>query len=226
MTASILLRIVVLDSENYYIKNPREVKHKFTKPEIFCKNESLAIFFFIFYTDKNSPRGGVIMGKSIYRALNTTLIYIERNGEYLMLHRTKKENDCNHDKWIGIGGKFEEGESPEECALREAKEETGLNLTAYRYRGIVTFVSDKWEPEYMHLFTADGFEGVLRDCDEGELAWIKKEDLLALPAWEGDKIFLRLLDEDVPFFSLKLRYEGETLAEAKLNGKRLEVRHG
>ena len=226
MTASILLRIVVLDSENYYIKNPREVKHKFTKPEIFCKNESLAIFFFIFYTDKNSPRGGVIMGKSIYRALNTTLIYIERYGEYLMLHRTKKENDCNHDKWIGIGGKFEEGESPEECALREAKEETGLTLTSYRYRGIVTFVSDRWEPEYMHLFTADGFEGVLRDCDEGELAWIKKEDLLALPAWEGDKIFLRLLDEDVPFFSLKLRYEGETLAEAKLNGEEIEVRHG
>ena len=145
-------------------------------------------------------------------------------GEYLMLHRTKKENDCNRDKWIGIGGKFEEGESPEECALRETKEETGLALTSYRYRGIVTFVSDKWESEYMHLFTADGFEGTLKDCDEGELAWIKKKDLLALPAWEGDKIFLRLLDENIPFFSLKLRYEGETLAEAKLNGKALEVR--
>ena len=128
--------------------------------------------------------------------------------------------------WIGIGGKFEEGESPEECALRETKEETGLALTSYRYRGIVTFVSDKWESEYMHLFTADGFEGTLKDCDEGELAWIKKKDLLALPAWEGDKIFLRLLDENIPFFSLKLRYEGETLAEAKLNGKALEVRHG
>ena len=149
------------------------------------------------------------MSSSIYRAVNTTLIYIECGGEYLMLHRTKKENDCNRDKWIGIGGKFEEGESPEEC-----------------YRGIVTFVSDKWESEYMHLFTADGFEGTLKDCDEGELAWIKKKDLLALPAWEGDKIFLRLLDENVPFFSLKLRYEGETLAEAKLNGKALEVRHG
>ena len=103
---------------------------------------------------------------------------------------------------------------PEECALREAKEETGLTLTSYRYRGIVTFVSDRWEPEYMHLFTADGFAGTLKDCDEGELAWIRKEDLLALPAWEGDKIFLRLLHEDAPFFSLKLRYEGETLAEA------------
>ena len=166
------------------------------------------------------------MSSSIYRAVNTTLIYIECGGEYLMLHRTKKENDCNRDKWIGIGGKFEEGESPEECALRETKEETGLTLTSYRYRGIVTFVSDKWESEYMHLFTADGFEGTLKDCDEGELAWIKKKDLLALPAWEGDKLFLRLLDENVPFFSLKLRYEGETLAEAKLNGEEIEVRHG
>ena len=166
------------------------------------------------------------MEKNIYRALNTTLIYIERGEEYLMLHRTKKENDCNRDKWIGIGGKFESGESPEECALREAKEETGLTLTSYRYRGIVTFVSDRWEPEYMNLFTADGFDGALKDCDEGELAWIKKKDLLALPAWEGDKIFLHLLDEEVPFFSLKLRYEGETLAEAKLNGEEIEVRHG
>ena len=166
------------------------------------------------------------MEKDVYRALNTTLIYIERGEEYLMLHRTKKENDCNRDKWIGIGGKFERGESPEECALREAKEETGLTLTAYRYRGIVTFVSDRWEPEYMHLFTAGGFEGTLKDCDEGELAWIGKKDLLALPAWEGDKIFLRLLDENAPFFSLKLRYEGETLAEAKLNGEEIEVRHG
>ena len=122
------------------------------------------------------------MSSSIYRAVNTTLIYIECGGEYLMLHRTKKENDCNRDKWIGIGGKFESGESPEECALREAKEETGLTLTSYRYRGIVTFVSDRWEPEYMHLFTADGFDGALKDCDEGELAWIKKKDLLALPA--------------------------------------------
>ena len=166
------------------------------------------------------------MEKNIYRALNTTLIYMERGEEYLMLHRTKKENDCNRDKWIGIGGKFESGESPEECALREAKEETGLTMTSYRYRGIVTFVSDRWEPEYMHLFTADGFDGALKDCDEGELAWIKKKDLLALPAWEGDKIFLHLLDEDTPFFSLKLRYEGETLAEAKLNGEEIEVRQG
>ena len=226
MTTSILLRIVVLDSENHYTKNPIKVKHKFTKSEIFRKRRRLAIFAAIFYTDKKTLWGGSIMSSSIYRAVNTTLIYIECGGEYLMLHRTKKENDCNRDKWIGIGGKFEEGESPEECALRETKEETGLALTSYRYRGIVTFVSDKWESEYMHLFTADGFEGTLKDCDEGELAWIKKKDLLALPAWEGDKIFLRLLDENVPFFSLKLRYEGETLAEAKLNGEEIEVRHG
>ena len=166
------------------------------------------------------------MNGNIFRAVNTTLIYIERGGKYLMLHRTKKENDCNRDKWIGIGGKFERGESPEECMLREAKEETGLTLTSYRYRGIVTFVSDRWEPEYMHLFTADGFTGELKDCDEGELAWIRKEELLALPAWEGDKLFLRLLDSDAPFFSLKLRYEGEALAEAALNGSALEVRHG
>ena len=157
---------------------------------------------------------------------NTTLIYIEKDGKTLMLHRTKKKNDLNSDLWIGVGGHCEEDESPEECAVREAKEETGLTLTDYDYRGIVTFVSDKYEGEYMHLFTADGFDGALKDCDEGELAWIKKKDLLALPAWEGDKIFLHLLDEDTPFFSLKLRYEGETLAEAKLNGKALEVRHG
>ena len=224
MTASILLRIVVLDSENYYIKNPREVKHKFTKPEIFCKNESLAIFFFIFYTDKNSPRGGVIMGKSIYRALNTTLIYIERNGEYLMLHRTKKENDCNHDKWIGIGGKFEEGESPEECVCRETLEETGLMLTDYRYRGVITFVSDIWEGEYMHLFTATGWTGTLRECSEGVLEWLHKDALAALPQWEGDKLFLALIHEpDTPFFSMKLQYAGDTLVYAALNGKELAV---
>ena len=158
-----------------------------------------------------------------FRAVNSTLIYVENGGNYLMLHRTKKDNDLNHDKWIGIGGKFEDGEAPEDCMLREAKEETGLTLTHWRYRGIVTFVSDVWETEYMHLFTADGYEGTLRDCDEGELEWIRKEDLLALKLWEGDKIFLRLLDSDEPFFSLKLKYEGETLVFAQLNGKRLAL---
>ena len=152
----------------------------------------------------------------------TTLCYIENpRGEYLMLHRVKKKNDANHDKWIGIGGKFEDGESPEECVLREVREETGLTLTDYRYRGLVTFVSDAWETEYMHLFTATGFEGTLRECDEGVLEWIDKDALAALPQWEGDRLFLGLLRDDEPFFSLKLRYEGEHLAYAALNGKEL-----
>jgi 8-oxo-dGTP diphosphatase len=130
--------------------------------------------------------------------------------------------DENKDKWIGIGGKFEEGESPEDCLLREVREETGLTLKRWRYRGIVTFVSDQWGTEYMHLFTADAWEGRLRqDCDEGVLEWIDRERLLTLPIWEGDKIFLRLLDEGAPFFSLKLRYAGDRLAEAVLNGKKL-----
>ena len=155
-------------------------------------------------------------------AINNTLIYIQDpHGRRLMLHRVKKENDLNKDKWIGVGGKMEPGESPEECALRETYEETGLTLTDYAYRGLVTFVSDRWETEYMSLFTATGYEGELKECDEGELQWLTAEEFAALPQWEGDKIFLRLLEENVPFFSLKLRYEGERLAEAKLNGKPL-----
>ena len=154
---------------------------------------------------------------------NTTLCYIERDGQYLMLHRIKKENDVNHDKWVGIGGKFEDKESPEDCLLREVREETGLTLTRYAYRGLVTFVSDEWPTEYMHLFTADGFEGEMIDCDEGNLEWVPKEEIPNLPIWEGDKIFLDLLTKDIPFFSLKLRYEGESLAEAVLNGKALSL---
>ena len=165
------------------------------------------------------------MGKAVFRAINSTLIYVERCDEYLMLHRTKKENDLNHDKWIGIGGKFEENESPEDCMLREAREETGLTLANWRYRGIVTFISDTWETEYMHLFTADDWTGELKECDEGDLEWIKKSELLKLKLWEGDKIFLRLLDTDEPFFSLKLKYEGDTLVLAALNGKELKI-HG
>ena len=141
----------------------------------------------------------------------TTLCYIENEGCYLMLHRVKKEQDENKDKWIGIGGKFEEGESPEECVLREAKEETGLTLTDYKYRGIVTFVSDVWPCEYMHLFTATGFVGELKECDEGVLEWLPKDKLYGLPMWAGDRIFLELLDKGAPFFSLKLVYEGEEL---------------
>jgi len=152
---------------------------------------------------------------------NTTLCYIETDDAYLMLHRVKKVNDENHDKWIGVGGKFEAGESPEDCLLREVKEETGLTLTDYRYRGLVTFVSDEWGTEYMHLFTATGFEGEQHLCDEGELEWIEKKRLLELTLWEGDKIFLRLLEEERPFFSLKLVYRGEALAQAVLDGREL-----
>ena len=153
--------------------------------------------------------------------INTTLCYLERGDEYLMLHRTKKENDLNHDKWVGVGGKFQDKESPEDCVLRETWEETGLTLTRYRYRGLVTFISDRWETEYMHVFTADQWTGEPHPCDEGDLAWIKKTDLRVLPLWEGDQIFLDLLERDAPFFSLKLQYEGDTLVLAVLDGKRL-----
>ena len=152
----------------------------------------------------------------------TTLCYIEQDGCYLKLPRVKKENDENKDKWIGIGGKFEDKESPEDCVLREALEETGLTLTSYRYRGLVTFVSDRWPTEYMHLFHADGFSGQLKNCDEGDLQWLPKAQLYSLPMWEGDRIFLDLLEQDVPFFSLKLVYEGETLVQAVLNGKTIK----
>ena len=156
---------------------------------------------------------------------STTLCYLEKDGQYLMLHRVKKKEDLNEGKWVGIGGKFEEGESPEDCLLREVKEETGLTLTCWRYRGIVTFVSDEWGTEYMHLFTADAWEGALRqDCDEGVLEWIDREKLLSLPIWEGDKIFLRMIaDPETPFFSLKLVYRGDTLVDAALDGKKMEL---
>ena len=149
---------------------------------------------------------------------NTTLCYIEKDGAYLMIHRVKKENDENRDKWIGIGGKLEEGESPYDGVKREALEETGLTLIRPKYRGIITFVSDEYGTEYMHLFSADSYEGELKEnCDEGDLKWISKKNLLALPMWEGDKIFLRLLDNECRFFSLKLNYSGETLTSSELD---------
>lgn len=154
----------------------------------------------------------------------STLCYIEKDGQYLMLHRTVKKNDVNKDKWIGVGGHFEADESPEECVLREVKEETGYTLASYRFRGIVTFVSGNGVTEYMHLFTADEFEGKSIACDEGELEWVKKEDVLKLNIWEGDRIFLRLLADEEPFFSLKLVYDGhDTLVSAVLNGKPMEL---
>lgn len=148
---------------------------------------------------------------------NTTLCYIENDDSYLMLHRVKKTVDENKDKWIGVGGKFEEGESPEECLLREVKEETGLLLKSLSYRGLVTFVSNEWGTEYMHLFTSRDYEGSLSECNEGTLEWVKKNEVEKLNIWEGDKIFLRLLAEGSPFFSLKLCYEGSNLVSSDLH---------
>ena len=154
--------------------------------------------------------------------LNTTLCYVLRGDEVLMLHRVKKKNDLNKDKWIGIGGKFEDLESPDECLLREAKEETGLTLTSYACRGVVTFLTENpLEGEYMYLFTADGFEGDMIECNEGDLQWVKREFLEDLPKWEGDRIFLKLLFEDAPFFLLTLRYDHGSLKEAVLNGEKI-----
>lgn len=152
---------------------------------------------------------------------NTTLIYIEKNSKYLMLHRTKKENDINRDKWIGIGGHFEEAESPEDCVKREVMEETGLTLNSMEYRGIVTFVSDDNFTEFMHLFWSDDFSGNIKECNEGELEWVEKSRMKELPHWEGDEIFLDLLEKRVPFFSLKLVYKKGELLQAVLNGELL-----
>lgn len=149
----------------------------------------------------------------------TTLCYIEKEDSYLMMHRVKKVNDINKDKWVGVGGHFEEGESPEECLLREVREETGLILTSFRLRGIVTFSTDVYPTEYMFLYTADSYEGEMIECNEGNLEWVKKSDVYNLPIWEGDKLFFRLLEEEVPVFSLKLRYEDDKLVEAVLDGK-------
>ncbi len=145
--------------------------------------------------------------------LNTTLCYIEKDNKYLMLHRVKKVNDLNHDKWVGIGGKFLENETPDECLLREVKEETGLTLTSYRLRGVITFLSDKWEGEYMYLYTATGYTGEMIECDEGNLEWVDIDKVCALPIWEGDKLFFEELRRDRGFFTMMLKYEGDNLAE-------------
>lgn len=153
----------------------------------------------------------------------TTLCYIERDGQYLMLYRNKKEKDINKGKWIGVGGHGEGTESPEECLLREVKEETGLTLTSYRFRGLITFVPGNGDVEYMCLYTADGFRGELKECDEGELKWVKKSVIGELNLWEGDKIFMELLRMDSPFFSLKLEYDGDKLIRAALDGRSLDM---
>ena len=145
----------------------------------------------------------------------TTICYIEQDGNYLMLHRTKKENDQSHDKWLGVGGKFDKDESPDECILREVKEETGLTLTSYQLRGVMTFVSDIWETEYMFIYTSDEFEGELAECSEGDLQWIKKTEVMNLKLWEGDKIFLKKLIDGDGFFTVKMEYEGEKLVKVQ-----------
>lgn len=156
---------------------------------------------------------------------NTTLCHIEKDGKYLMMHRIMKENDLNHDKWVGIGGKFEENESPEQCIAREVLEETGLTLKNANYRCVVTFVSDVWESELMHVFTARDFTGEIKKCDEGDLVWIDKKDIYNLPIWQGDKIFLKLIENECyPFFSLRLEYKGDKLISAELNGKSIDMK--
>ncbi len=151
----------------------------------------------------------------------TTLCYIERDGKYLMMHRVKKEKDINKDKWIGVGGHFEPDESPDECLLREVKEETGLTLTSYRFRGLITFISDRWQTEYMCLYTADAFGGEMCACDEGTLEWVEKSKLKELNLWEGDYLFFDLLEKREDFFSLKLVYKGDRLMDAVLDGKKI-----
>lgn len=154
--------------------------------------------------------------------INSTLCYVLRGEDVLMLHRVKKKNDVNKGKWIGIGGKFFPEETPDECLLREAQEETGLTLTSWQCRGIVTFLTNgPWEGEYIYLFTADNFHGELKECNEGNLEWVSRDFISKLPLWEGDNIFLKLLWQDAPFFLLKLRYDGDTLVEAVLNGRQL-----
>lgn len=142
----------------------------------------------------------------------TTLCYLEKDGAYLMLHRNKKEKDPNEGKWIGVGGKLEPGETPEECLVREVLEETGLTLRSYQKRGVILFLSDTWEDEVMHLYTSGDFAGeVIEDCDEGDLKWISLDKIPKLNLWEGDRVFLQELLEEKAEIYLTLRYQGEKL---------------
>lgn len=153
--------------------------------------------------------------------INTTLCYIEKEDKYLMLHRIKKQNDLNKDKWIGVGGKFEDKESPEDCVLREALEETGLTLNKPEFRGIVTFVSDEYETEYMHLFTSKSFSGSLKECSEGVLEWVNKKDVYSLSLWEGDKLFYVFWTALLPFSALSSSIKGKSWVFAALNGEKI-----
>lgn len=153
----------------------------------------------------------------------TTLCYLDNGTQYLLLHRVKKQNDASHDKWIGVGGKCEADESPDECMIREVKEETGFDVMEWRYRGIVTFISDIWPCEYMHLFSATRWSGEEIACNEGDLQWIDKDKIFDYPTWQGDRIFLQQILSDAPFFSLKLVYQGDDLVAAKLNGKSIPL---
>lgn len=148
--------------------------------------------------------------------INTTLCYIENDECYLMMHRVKKNNDINKDKWVGVGGKFEENETPDECVLREVYEETGLTLKQFRLRGVITFLSNEYEGEYMYLYTASEYEGSIHECDEGNLEWVAKDEVTELPIWEGDKLFFEELNADRGFFTMKLRYEGDSLVESSV----------
>lgn len=152
-----------------------------------------------------------------FKMILSTLCYIEKDNKYLMLHRTKKENDINKDKWLGIGGKFEEGESPEECIIREVKEETGLILKSYKLRCIVTYTSNKWETEYIYVFTSNDFTGEQIECDEGDLQWIDKNEVIKLNTWEGDRIFVEKIQKDNTFFTVKFIYDEEKLVKYSLN---------
>ena len=155
--------------------------------------------------------------------VETTLCYIESEGRVLLFYRTRKKKDPNQGKWIGVGGHIEKGETPEMCVLREVWEETGLHLLDVRARGIVHFRSDVQPDEDMYLFTAEKFTGTLRDCEEGELAWVEKEKMFSLPMWAGDRVFLQLIQEDRDAFTCTLNYCGETLTSAQVDGRDYEI---